>query len=128
MRWLVTMAATGVAFVTALWLAWTFSISFEPRAGSDRWAVAGGFAVAMSAAVLTAVGWWAGREKAPRARVPHARQPVPDRSLTGSHLASSEQDSSPAPAGDHVDFRGSTFNGPVTGKGEIYIDESRPSP
>jgi hypothetical protein len=120
-RWLMTWAATAVAFVSCLWLAGTFSFPFEPRAASDRWVVAATFAAAMSAAVLTAISWWAGREKALPGANALGSQAIPGRSPTKAEQA-------PPPGRDHVDFRGSTFNAPVTGKGDINIDERWPPP
>ncbi len=115
-RWLLTWAATAVAFISCLWLARTFSFSFEPKAESDRWVVATAFAAAMSAAVLASGSWWASREKS--VQVLHAN---PEQSPTNAK-------DNPSVANDHVDFRGSTFNAPVTGKGDINIDENRHQP
>jgi hypothetical protein len=111
-RWLLTWAATAVTFIGCLWLARTFSFSFEPRAESDRWVVAAAFAAAMSAAVLASSSWWASREKAAQ----EARL-LPEQSAT-------KADQTPTLFGDHADFRGSTFNAPVSGKGDINIHEN----
>jgi hypothetical protein len=108
---LLTWAATAAAFMGSLWLARRFTFSFEPRHESDRWVVAAAFATAMSAAVLASGNWWASREK--RAQVPES---VPDQS-------SANAQNSHSLTNDHVDFRGSTFNAPVTGKGDINFHE-----
>jgi hypothetical protein len=112
-RWLLTWAATAVTFIGCLWLARMFSFSFEPRAESDRWVVAAAFAATMSAAMLAGGSWWASREKAAQ-----VSQLPPEQSAT-------KADQTPTLSSDHVDFRGSTFNAPVTGKGDINIDENR---
>lgn len=46
----------------------------------------------------------------------------------GEATVRDEGPNSPSPTKDHVDFRGSTFNAPVTGKGDINIDENRHRP
>jgi hypothetical protein len=78
-----------------------------------RWGLA---AVALSAAALLAGQRLTGAPGAPEAAPPEAgpsERPEP--------VATTERPEAPAPStrvygGDHVDFSGGTFNGPVTGK------------
>lgn len=110
-RWLVAVAAALVSFVAALWIARTFGLPFEPRGEADRWVVGAAFAGAMSAAVLAAVGFWAGRE-APEQRdpAPAVRQKPQPASPPGQDLPTS---------GDHFDVHDNTIDGPtVFGRGQ----------
>ena len=115
-RWLVAVVAALVSFVAALWIARMFSLPFEPRGEADRWAVGAAFAGAVSAAVLAAVGFWAGRD-APEQRDPAAAaRPEPGR-------ADASEPALPA-SGDHFEVRHNTFRGPAAfGRGhQVNID------
>jgi len=76
-RWVVAVAAAVMVFGVCLWLGRSVSFSWMPKAEADRWVVATAFATVVAGAVLTAVGWWAGREMStPPALADHGRQSV----------------------------------------------------
>ncbi len=115
-RWLLAVVAALVSFVAALWIVRTFNLPFEPRGEADRWAVGATFAGAVSAAVLAAVGFWAGREP------PEHRDPA---SAAGAEPKPADVSEPALPnSGDHFEVRHNTFRGPtVFGRGhQVNID------
>ncbi len=115
-RWLVAVAATLVSFLAALWIARTFPLPFEPRGEADQWVVGAAFAAAVSAAVLAAAGFWAGRE------APEKRDPAPA-VRSEPERADASEPVLPA-SGDHFDIHHNTFRRPAAfGSGpQVNID------
>lgn len=118
-RWLAAATAAVVSFVAALWVARAFRLPFEPQGEADRWVVAAAFAGAVSAAVLAAAGFWAGREASEHRDPAAAATPEPP------ERAGAPEPVLPA-AGDHFEVRDSTFHGPAAfGRGHQFNVDRR---
>lgn len=63
LRWLVAVGATVVVFGVCLWAFRYAKFPWLPQEPADRWVVTAGLATVTATAVLTALGWWAGREQ-----------------------------------------------------------------